>query len=163
MHIPSRTLLFGALALGFPILLLTHARAGGGHYFPPATNAKVQEECGSCHMAFAPSMLPARSWQHMMDKLQNHFGDDASLDPKVAAEITDYLISHAADQGGQRYGRRLLRGIVPGDARLRITELPYWVRKHRKVPAQEWASPEVRTKANCSACHTQAERGYYED
>lgn len=163
MHIPYRPLILGTLVLGFSALVLSRAQAGGDHFFPPVTHAVVKEECGSCHMAFAPSMLPASSWQRMMGNLKNHFGDDASVDPKLAAEITAYLVANAGDQGGQRYGTKLLRGVAASAAPQRITELPKWVREHRKVTPQEWASKDVRTKANCTACHTQAERGFYED
>jgi hypothetical protein len=37
------------------------------------------------------------------------------------------------------------------------------MRKHRKVPAWEWAHKDERTKANCTACHSGAERGYIDD
>jgi hypothetical protein len=37
------------------------------------------------------------------------------------------------------------------------------VREHRKVTAQEWQHKDVRTKANCAACHVDAERGYYDE
>ena len=163
MAIPLRPLILGILILGFSALVLTRAQAGGDHFFPPVANAVVKEECGSCHMAFAPSMLPASSWQQMMGNLKNHFGDDASVNAKAAAEITAYLVAHAGDQGGQRFGAKLLRGVPAGSAPQRITELPKWVREHRKISAQEWASKAVRTKANCTACHDQAERGFYED
>ena len=33
----------------------------------------------------------------------------------------------------------------------------------RKVPAWEWTHKDVRTKANCPACHSGAERGYFDD
>lgn len=108
-------------------------------------------------------MLPASSWQRMMDKLKNHFGDDASLDPAVAAKITEYLVNNAADTGGRRHSDKLLRGVSASNAPLRITELPKWVKEHRKVPDWEWKHKDVRTKANCAACHSDAERGYYED
>lgn len=68
------------LAAGaFSLLLLNRVQAGGSHYFPPVADPLVQSECGSCHLAFAPSMLPARSWQALMGGLQNHFGDDATM------------------------------------------------------------------------------------
>jgi hypothetical protein len=108
-------------------------------------------------------MLPTRSWQRMMGDLKNHFGDDASLDPEVAAKITDYLVANAADNAGQRRGEKLIRGVAPGSAPLRITELPKWVQEHRKVPDWEWRHKDVRTRANCVACHADAERGYYDD
>ena len=77
--------------------------------------------------------------------------------------ISSYLVANAADTGGKRYSSKLLRGLAPNSAPLRITELPKWVSEHREVPAWEWKHKDVRTKANCVACHADAERGFYED
>jgi nitrate/TMAO reductase-like tetraheme cytochrome c subunit len=163
MNIPYRPIVLGLLVLGFSALVLGRAQAGGSHFFAPVNNTVVKEECGSCHLAFAPSMLPASSWTRMMGNLKDHFGDDASVDPKLAAEITAYLVANAGDQGGQRYGNKLLRGVSATNAPLRITELPKWTREHRKVPDWEWKHKDVRTKANCAACHTNAALGYYDE
>lgn len=163
MKFPTRPLLLTLTVVAFSVLLLNRVQAGGSHYFPPVADPVVKEECGSCHLAFAPSMLPASSWQRMMANLKDHFGDDATVDDALKAKITDYLVKNAADTGGQRYGDKLLRGVSPSNAPLRITELPTWLREHRKVPDWEWRHKDVRTRANCVACHGEAERGYYED
>jgi hypothetical protein len=163
MKIPYRPLAVGLAALAFSAVLLQRAQAGGGHYYPPVTDPVVKEECGSCHLAFPPSMLPARSWERMMADLKNHFGDDASLDAATVARVTRYHVDNAADAGGRRYGHKLLRGVAPESRPLRITELPKWVREHREVEDWEWRDKTVRTKANCAACHADAERGYYDD
>ena len=163
MKIPVRPIVLAGLALAFSALVLSRAQAGGSHFFPPVADVQVKEECGSCHLAFPPSMLPARSWQRMMGGLKNHFGDDASLEPELATKITDYLVANAADNAGQRRGEKLIRGVDANSAPLRITELPKWVREHRKVPDWEWRHKDVRTRANCVACHADAERGYYDD
>ena len=163
MKIPFRPISLGLLILAFSVIVLGRAQAGGGHYFPPVASPLVKEECGSCHLAFSPAMLPASSWQRMMTDLKHHFGDDASLDAGAASRIGDYLVNNAADTGGQRYSEKLLRGVSASNAPLRITELPKWVREHRKVSEPEWRSKTVRSKANCVACHNAAERGYYED
>lgn len=163
MNIPYRPLALGLLVIGFSALVLGRAQAGGGHYYAPVTDPVVKEECGSCHLVYAPSMLPASSWTRMMGDLKHHFGDDASIDPNTARKITDYLTANAADHAGRRYGSKLLRGVSVVNAPLRITELPRWVKEHREVPAWEWKKNDVRSKANCAACHADAERGYYED
>jgi hypothetical protein len=163
MNIPYRPLALGLVALAFSAVVLQRAQAGGEDYFPPVVDPLVKEECGSCHIAFAPSMLPARSWKRMMANLSDHFGDDASVDADTAARISSYLVTNAADTGGKRYSSKLLRGLTPNSAPLRITELPKWVSEHREVPAWEWKHKDVRTKANCVACHADAERGIYED
>jgi len=163
MNIPYRPLTLGLVVLGFAALLLGRAQAGGSRYYPPVADPVVKEECGSCHLAFAPAMLPARSWQRMMADLKNHFGDDASVAPETATRIADYLAANAADTGGQRYGHKLQRGLAAGDAPLRISELPAWTREHRKVSAGEWRHKDVRSKANCAACHVDADAGYYSE
>ncbi len=162
MNIPYRPLAIGLLTLGFSVMVLGRAQAGGSHYYPPVADAVVKEECGSCHLSFAPSMLPASSWKRLMADLKNHFGDDASVDAATAAKITDYLVANAADATGQRYSSKLLRGVSVVNAPLRITELPKWVSEHRKVPAWEWKHKDVRTKANCAGCHVDAANGYYD-
>ncbi len=45
-----------------------------------AENASYEKECGACHYAFNPSLLPAASWAGLMTSLREHFGEDASLD-----------------------------------------------------------------------------------
>jgi hypothetical protein len=161
MSIPYRPIALTVTALIFSAIFLQRAQAGGGHYYPPVADAVVKEECGSCHIAFAPSMLPAGSWTKMMGELSNHFGDDASLDSVTAGRITRYLSENSADSGGQRYGGKLMRGVSTQNPPLRISELPKWLREHSKISADEWKSNKVGTKANCLACHADAERGYY--
>lgn len=151
------------LVLGPGFFVLDRALAGGGHYYPPVSDPLVIEECGGCHMAYPPSMLPARSWQAMMASLDQHFGDDASLPAASAARIERYLMWHAGDAAGSRHAGKLLRGVSASAAPQRISELPKWVREHREVSRAEWADPKVGSKANCPACHRDAERGYFDD
>jgi len=78
--------------------------------------------------------------------------------------VLDYLLAHAADspQAG-REGRKFAQSIAAGQTPLRITDTPRWVRKHRKVRAERWKDPTVKSKANCLACHKGAEQGVYEE
>lgn len=163
MKIPYRPLVVGVVALLFCAMFLARAQAGGGNFFAPVADPVVREECGGCHLAFPPSMLPAASWTALMGNLKNHFGDDASVDAATAAQISKYLTDNAADRGGQRYGGKLTRGVSLNAPPLRITELPRWISKHRDVSAREWKRNDVRSKANCAACHADAQRGYFED
>ena len=117
----------------------------------PVTHAATKKECGACHMAYQPAMLPADSWRALMDGLPNHFGEDASLDEAVRQDIEAYLVAHA--------------GRGRGDEKtLRITETRWWVRAHEgEVRPGAYDDPKVKSKANCVACHRGAERGYFED
>lgn len=163
LHQRFRVLALPAFALLLFALLLGQVRAGGSHFFPPVTDSLVREECGSCHLAYPPSMLPARSWQRLMAGLDQHFGDDATVDAKTGQKITDYLTRHAADAGGERYGRKLLRGLPDSATPLRISELPKWQREHRRYTESDWRQADIRSRANCAACHPDAERGFFHD
>jgi len=122
--------------------------AGEGERVPPVNHAGTAKECGECHMAFQPALLPAANWERIMDTLQDHFGDDARLPDAQAADIRAYLTSHARRRGDT--------------ARLRITEQPWFVREHHIRP-EVLKRPEIKTISNCAACHRNAERGIYED
>jgi hypothetical protein len=163
MTIPYRPIALSLLALTFSGIFFARAQAGGGHFFPPVADPVVREECGGCHLAYPASMLPASSWSALMGSLGKHFGDDASVAPATAAQITRYLTENAADTGGKRYGARLTRGVSTANPPLRITELPRWVSEHREISKKEWQRKDVRSKANCTACHSDAERGYFDE
>lgn len=118
----------------------------------PATPRQTFEtECGACHMPFPPQLLPVRSWQAIMSGLDDHFKEDASLDPDTATVITTYLAADAADAGGRRSGA--LRGLRPGDVPLRITDTPWWRAVHSEISPRRFARADIKTKANCLACH----------
>ncbi|WP_208852335.1 diheme cytochrome c [Roseomonas genomospecies 6] len=124
------------------------ARANEFERVPPVTNDATRKECGECHMAFQPGLLPAGSWTRIMDGLDDHFGEKASLPPGPAAEIRAYLTGNAARRGDPSL--------------LRITEQRWWLREHRFRP-EVWLRKDVTSKANCEACHRDAARGLYDD
>ncbi|MCK6452527.1 MAG: diheme cytochrome c [Alphaproteobacteria bacterium] len=54
----------------------------------------------------------------------------------------------------------------PGATPLRITELPWWARKHEKkvrVAPQTLARKGARFKGDCRACHAAAEQVVFRD
>ena len=131
---------------------------------PQISHAGTLKECSACHMVFPPQMLPARSWEGLMNDLSNHFGEDATLDDAVKTDITAYLTANAADSAqNQAAGRRLLRGIKASDVPLRITETPWWKRAHGEVSQAAYAKPNVKSAANCAACHVGAEKGVFRE
>lgn len=108
-------------------------------------------ECGACHMAYPPTLLPARSWQAITADLTNHFGEDASLDPQTTQKISDYLVANAAET--TRQAEWLLGGIGADQVPLRITEMPWWKRAHYEVPERVFARQDIMSKSNCLGCH----------
>lgn len=130
---------------------------------PAVTNAKWQQECGSCHLAFHPGLLPERSWRAMMGGLDKHFGENAGLDPATQQEITDFLVGHSADRSANRRSARITRSLSPTAVPRRISETPYFVGKHDDIRADVWQRKSVASKANCAACHGGAERGDFSE
>jgi len=130
--------------------------------FPPISNKAAATECASCHMAYPAGLLPARSWMRMMNSLENHFGEDASLSPEETAAISRYLKDNAADSAtANERSRRIASGIALNAAPLRFTETPYFGYLHDEVPATVWKRAKIGSRANCIACHTRAETGSF--
>ncbi len=117
----------------------------------PLLPAYVQE-CGSCHVAFPPGLLPASSWQHLMAGLKSHYGSDASLDAAGRQTLTNWLSAHAGS------GKRAAEP-PPED---RITQGAWFVREHREVRVS-FGSARVKSAADCAACHTKAVDGSYRE
>ncbi|MEJ2141065.1 MAG: diheme cytochrome c [Gammaproteobacteria bacterium] len=123
-----------------------------------------KEECASCHMAYPAWLLPGRSWQKIMMNLDNHFGDNASLDQATLKTLTDYLQNNSAENSHVRRAYKIRRSISRDTTPIRISELPYIRRKHDEIPNRYIkANPKVNSLANCAACHQGAEQGSFDD
>jgi cytochrome b len=126
-------------------------------------NKMWRTECGSCHLAYHPTMLPMRSWKTLMDRQQDHFGEVLGLDATVTAGILKFLQDNSAETGRTEAAYKINRSIPKDSTPLRITETGYWVEKHRDVADGVWRNPNVGSKANCGACHRDADQGTFED
>ena len=127
-----------------------------------ADNPVYVKECGSCHMAYSPGLLPARSWKAVMSKLDNHFGDNAELDSATHGVIVNYLANNSADGSSYRRSQRIMRSLDNNVTPLRITELPYFRREHHEIPPRVFTSrPELKSLSQCNACHSQAAKGSF--
>ncbi len=141
---------------GFALAAMIHAApalADGGSMMPRSVLPAYVQECAACHTAYPPGMLPAASWQRVMSSLNKHYGIDASLDAASLAPLNVWLQAHAGTT--QR-----LKEEPPED---RITRSAWFERKHRKVDAAVWKLPSVKSAAQCSACHADADRGDFDD
>ena len=128
-----------------------------------ADNAQWREECGSCHIAFHPNLLPSRSWMRIMNEQARHFGSDLGLDRATATSVLTFLRANSADRHTTEAASKIDRSIKPADVPLRITETPYWAEKHGDIAAAQWQSAQVKSKTNCAACHLDAEVGTFQD
>lgn len=120
---------------------------------PAQLNAKWLKECGSCHLAYSPGLLPAESWRKVMTGLDKHFGSDASLTAPENKEITDFLVNNASNRW------------TASTAPLRISESQWFKTKHsgKEVPAGVWKRASVKSPANCQACHVAADKGDFNE
>ncbi|MGB8816945.1 MAG: hypothetical protein WCC66_03390 [Rhizobiaceae bacterium] len=139
----------------FAIAALALSATGATAQDAVVTDQSFKAECSACHMAYPPNLLPASSWSAIMSGLKEHFGEDASLDEKLAADISLYLLANA--------GKDSADAIKPdGTPVLRISERTWFVRAHSEEvsPAQ---LKKAGSFANCTACHQGAENGRFGD
>ena len=119
-----------------------------------------EQECGSCHMAYPPSLAPSARWIAILANLSDHFGEDASLKPDVAAQIRAYLTMNAAEKWDTRAAHEL-QGSNPLDP-LRLTATPFWIRMHQGIPESVFKSRAVGAKGACEKCHSDASTGRFD-
>lgn len=143
------------LAYASALLLLapTLAHADSGPMAPRQMLPAYQQECGSCHLAYPPGLLPADSWRRIMSGLDRHFGSDAALDTAMAQQIGAWLQAHAGT-----YKR-----VDTAPAQDRITRSAWFERKHRRIAPAVWQHTAVKSAANCAACHTGAAQGDFDE
>ena len=130
------------------------ARADGSRAMPLSVPPAYMQECGACHTAYPPALLPARSWQRLMGGLDRHYGTDASLDAGTLRQLDTWLQAHAGTDG---------RGAGPPPPQDRITRSAWFERKHRQIDPAVWRLGSVGSPARCAACHAGADRGRFSD
>jgi hypothetical protein len=144
-----------AIPLSIAAQLFAVPVLAGDDFYLPVSDTLTLEECSACHMAFPVGLLPDASWNRIMDTLDNHFGEDASLSAEATAEIRAYLTGAAPAS---------MRGVDDQNPLMRISELPWFTHEHgKRVLAKVESNPAIGSIANCAACHKGAEKGWFED
>lgn len=141
---PLRLALLLALSTALP-----RAHADGARFAAPTP--LYQQECGACHVAYPPALLPSASWQRVLGGLGQHYGSDASLEASTLAPLRAYLQANAGSY-------RRVREEPPQE---RITRSAWFLREHREgeIPPEVWKRASVRSPAQCAACHRGAAEG----
>lgn len=157
--------------LGMTLLVLASAYAiadddehEGKHAGKPRTQAGMlakapavwKTECGSCHLAFPPGMLPPAGWKQQMATLDKHYGSNATLDAADAKAIRDFLLLASAGNGEPVPASR------PGEPP-RITSTAWFRHEHDEIAVTVWRRKSVGSAANCIACHGGAEKGDFDE
>ncbi|MEW5773265.1 MAG: hypothetical protein AB1916_07030 [Thermodesulfobacteriota bacterium] len=105
------------------------------------------EGCGGCHMPYPPQLLPARSWERILDGLADHFGTPVELTASQRDDIRKHLVAGAGT------------GKMKKENSLRITETGWFKYEHNELRNRN-SSPNM---ADCQSCHPDAIKGKFED
>lgn len=117
-----------------------------------------KKECGSCHITYAPYLLPANAWEKMMGDLENHFGDDASLEEEDRAQILSFLSKYSLKHFDTKFQ---IKSKKEDREKIAISEYVFYQKAHSKIPPKVFSSKEIKSKANCQNCHKDAENGIF--
>ena len=132
-----------------------------GH-LKPVTNRAYKETCGECHFAYQPELLPSASWLKILSQLDDHFGEEVEADPDTITNISEYLKTNGAEKSSAKQSKKIM-GSLGSQVPLRITDIPYIRRKHHELNPAVFKPESIGSLANCTACHTTAEKGIYDD
>lgn len=128
----------------------------------PAFPENYKKNCGGCHLTYPPYLLPAVSWNNLLTRLGDHFGESLSLDDLTREEIRKFLTENSADRSGTETAGKIFANLG-GSPPARITDVPYIQRKHREISPQVFKRKSVGSFSNCLACHKGAEQGDFDD
>ncbi|MDF1589815.1 MAG: diheme cytochrome c [Gammaproteobacteria bacterium] len=170
----KKSIVIGSVIISSAVASLAYC-SGGGEYegskwfkprpdVAPVTNQLYKNECASCHMGYQPGLLPERSWQKLMTGLDDHFSDNAELTAESYTAILNYLTDNAADKSDYKRSRRIANSLAADDTPLRITDTDYFKRKHRELSLTTIThNAEIGSISNCIACHSQADKGSFNE
>lgn len=152
-------MIFTAIVIFSTYGIVQEVQAGNFRYI---RNTTYVEECGACHFAYPPQLLPQSVWTEMMDGLENHFEENAELDEDTSAEILNYLHANALGIAGPSRMSKMMRNI-PENPPLRITDFPAFLDAHEVVKEQlELESFDEGFLSPCADCHRLANSGIFD-
>ena len=125
-------------------------------------NPTYTENCGACHIAYRPGLLPSGSWEKLLGGISDHFGEEVELDPESKTVISEYLRTNAAEKSSDETSRKIMKSIG-NQTPPQITEIPYIQKKHNEIKSEVFNRKSIGSLSNCAACHIGAERGDYDD
>jgi len=152
------TFMVGVIFLGGVSLV----QASGNYRVEPVKNQQYQDDCGSCHFAYQPGLLPARSWRKLMDNLADHFGENAELDEVDKQALLSYLEKNSADNSNAYLSRKVMRSLPRKGAVTQMSKLGFMAHEHSEIPRRVFKE-NLQGLTNCNACHQRAAEGSYNE
>ena len=121
-------------------------------------------ECATaCHEGFHPALLTEVSWRRVAASFDDHFGEELNLDKAERQEILAFLIASSAEKRKSEVSMQALLSTNKNNAPIRVTETLFWQKVHSKLDKKLFLRDNIRTVANCKACHMDADGGLFED
>lgn len=139
-----------------------HSECNGKRNPTVVSDPVYTENCGACHIAYHPGLLPSGSWEKILAGLADHCGELIEIDSESAKKISAYLNANAANHSSTGLAAKIMQGLG-NQLPQRITEVPYVRKKHRKISNEILKRKSIGTLSNCSACHAGAANGNFED
>ena len=128
---------------------------------PAVDNPTYREICGACHFPLQPALLPSRSWQLLLADTQDHFGQSVDLEATQLAEVEGFLTANAAERTSGELAQAIV-DCVGSSTPVRVTEVPLIRHEHRRLDEAVFQRPSVAGRADCQACHPEANDGVYD-
>lgn len=128
----------------------------------PGGNTSYKQECGACHHAYFPGLLPGRSWEKLLANPSDHFSEQLSLSSETLADVRTYLLANSADNSGNKRSRKIMKSIGSSTP-LRLSDIVYLRDKHHELSKEVFQCKSVGGFGNCIACHKGAALGNFND
>jgi len=119
--------------------------------------------CGECHLDYHPSLLPARSWKTLLEKQNDHFGEELDLENEDVIVLSKYAINNSAEQHQTEAAWFIDKSTPKTDVPLKITKTFYWKNRHQDIKQSVWEADLENNYGMCEACHFDAKFGTFED
>lgn len=137
--------------------------------FAPIEYGKTEpvylKACGDCHVPYPPYLFPERSWQRLMDGLDDHFNEritEQNISREARLSIRTYLYANSAERSSREAAYKMLRSI--GERRpISASKVLYWRETHAGIDPAVYRRKSVLSRANCAACHHGFEQGRLDD
>ena len=133
---------------------------GSMNGFAAVTSKSYARECGDCHFAYLPGLLPARSWTLLFANMDKHFGEVLNLAERMRAELESYAVENAADRSPYEGSKGLLEKLPDSSKPSRVTTLPSLAGKHAIAKAVV-ALGSRKGLMDCKDCHLRADKGSF--
>ncbi|KIM11376.1 MAG: hypothetical protein KU37_07035 [Sulfuricurvum sp. PC08-66] len=111
---------------------------------------QMAQNCVECHIYYPPTMLPRDEWRAMMTNLEEHYGDDASVEEDSQAAMLAEYEAMTIDRVRFKEGR----------FNTSVTTTDYWKKEHKAFDEAYFKRHDLK-KTQCQKCHIHIEENSY--